>query len=58
MLNHLQALCSLPGVSGDEGQVRDYMIDHIMPHDFTVDALGNVIVRIKGARDIGKTVML
>jgi len=58
MLNHLQALCALPGVSGDEGAVRDYIIDHIMPHDFTVDALGNVIVSVKGMRDIGKTVML
>lgn len=58
MLNHLNALTALPGVSGDEGAVRDYIMDHIMPHDFTVDALGNVIVRVKGARDIGKTVML
>jgi len=58
MLSHLNALVSLPGVSGDESAVRDYIINHIMPHDYTVDALGNVIVRVKGAKDIGKTVML
>jgi len=58
MLNHLQALTALPGVSGDEGAVRDYIIDHITPHSFTVDALGNVIVTVKVARTIGKTVML
>jgi len=58
MLNHLKALCALPGVSGNEGAVRDYIIDHIVPHNFTVDALGNVIVRVKGLCDSGKTILL
>ncbi|MCL2568300.1 MAG: M42 family peptidase [Oscillospiraceae bacterium] len=58
MLSHLQALCSIPGVSGDEGAVRDYVLDHVMPYDATVDALGNVIVRKAGARRSERTILL
>jgi len=58
MLSHLDALCALPGVSGDERLVRDYVLDHITPYDFTVDAVGNVIVRKEGLRKSDKTVLL
>ena len=58
MLSHLHTLCSLPGVSGDEGAVRNYILNHSAPHACTTDALGNVIVRKKGRRKPGKTVLL
>jgi len=58
MLRHLNALCALPGVSGDEGAVRDYILAHIAPHAYTVDAIGNVIAVKKGRRNPGKTVLL
>ena len=58
MLRHLNALCALPGVSGNEGAVRDYILAHIAPHAYTVDAMGNVIVAKKGRRNPGKTVLL
>ena len=59
MLHHLEALCALPGVSGDEGAVRDYILNAVRPYaEPMVDAMGNVIVRKKGARGTGKTVLL
>jgi len=59
MLNHLKALTALSGVSGDEGAVRDYILDVCGKYaDVSVDALGNVIVHKKGLRDSEKTVML
>ena len=58
MIKHLQHLCNLPGVSGNEQAVRNYMIDHVMPHDYKVDTLGNVIVQVKGEKPAKKTVLL
>ncbi|MCL2368915.1 MAG: M42 family peptidase [Oscillospiraceae bacterium] len=59
MLKHLEQLCQLPGVSGDEGAVRDYILEAVRPHGSArVDALGNVIVEKQGARRGDKTVLL
>lgn len=45
----LEKLCLLNGTSGDEGAVRNNIID-MLPDDctYTVDALGNLIVEKKG----------
>lgn len=62
MLDTLQTLCTLPGVSGDEGVVRDYILSRIRPHvhSLTVDALGNVLAQKRGANhtENGKTILL
>lgn len=45
----LKDLCMLNGTSGDEKNVRDFIISHL-PNDcdYTVDPLGNLIVNKKG----------
>ena len=50
MLKYLEELCCLNGISGDEGNVRDFIIEHAKnkADKITVDALGNVIVFKKG----------
>ena len=59
MLNLLKTLSSLPGVSGDEGAVRDYILAQIKPHATAlVDPMGNIIVEKKGRRNSGKTILL
>jgi len=59
MLHHLEALSALPGVSGDEGAVRDYILEAVRPYaEPVVDAMGNVIVTKQGVRNPGKTVLL
>jgi len=59
MFNHLKALCALPGVSGDEGAVRDYILEAVRPHATpVVDALGNVLVTKQGGRRSDKKVLL
>lgn len=52
MLDYFKELCELPGVSGDEKPVCDYIIDKIKDIDgvdYKVDNLGNLIVNKKGA---------
>lgn len=46
MLELLKALSALPGVSGDEGRVREALIAQINNHcaEYRVDALGNLLV--------------
>lgn len=60
MLNTLKELCSLPGASGREDAVREYLIGRITAAqaDYEVDALGNLLVRKKGAERAKKRVML
>lgn len=45
-------LCELDGVSGREHAVRDYIIEQLqlsdVPKDIHVDAMGNVLVHVKG----------
>lgn len=61
MLNEkmLAQLCLLPGVSGDEGAVRDFLIKELEGHcdELTVDALGNLIAFKKGARQGGRLML-
>lgn len=60
MLNALKQLCLLNGVSGDEDEVRRYLIGRAEPHAsrLSTDALGNLIVLKKGRRSAGNRVML
>ena len=46
MLNTLKELCLLNGVSGDEDEVRRYLVSRIKPRatHFHADAIGNLIV--------------
>ncbi|MDR3310979.1 MAG: M20/M25/M40 family metallo-hydrolase, partial [Oscillospiraceae bacterium] len=52
MFELLRELCALPGVTGDEGAVRDAITAMVQPHadEVTVDALGNLTVVKKGAK--------
>ena len=46
---YLEELCSLDGISGDEGAVREYIISALEGRcEYTVDPLGSVIARVKG----------
>ena len=54
----LKDLCSLNGTSGREDKVREYIISRIGDADYTVDALGNLIVRVKGKKAAKNKVML
>ena len=48
---YLEELCSLDGISGDEGAVREYIISKIEGKcDYTVDPLGSVIAEVKGKK--------
>ncbi len=60
MIETLKTLCYLSGVSGSENEVRDYILERIMPvaDKVETDALGNLIVFKKGAKSIEKRVML
>ena len=51
MLDKLKDLCLLDGISGDEGAVREYIIDKIGDKaEIRVDNLGNVIAFCKGKK--------
>ncbi len=49
MLEHLSALCALPGISGREGEIRAYIMEQL-PQDCEAhcDALGNLLVHKHG----------
>lgn len=59
MLELIKELCSLPGISGREYIVRDFIIEKIKDHaEYSVDALGNLIVFKKGKKPAKNKVML
>lgn len=60
MLETIRALSSLPGISGRESAVRDYLISQIKGHAarWEVDPLGNLIVYKKGLAPAKNKVML
>ena len=60
MLDTLETLCCLEGVSGSEDEVRDYILERVMPFadEIKTDAMGNLLVFKKGACAAEKTVML
>ena len=60
MLELLKTLCELPGVSGDEGRVREYIRAQAEPYADSIrtDALGNLIVFKKGVRSDAPKLLL
>lgn len=60
MMELLQKLCSLPGPSGCEDAVRDYIRAQAEPvaDEIREDSIGNLMVFRKGKKSCGKTIML
>lgn len=59
MLNLLNELCSINGVSGDENNVREYIIDKIKDYcTYRIDNLGNLICFKKGKITPQKKIMI
>lgn len=59
MTELLKQLCTLDGVSGDEGAVRDFVISQIKDHcEYSVDNLGNIIAFKKGKSTPAKKILL
>lgn len=60
MLDTVKTLCYLSGVSGFEDEVREYILERVMPYadEIMTDAMGNLIVVKKGAVTPAKKVML
>ncbi|MBE6853646.1 MAG: M42 family metallopeptidase [Ruminococcus sp.] len=59
MLEHLEPLCSLYGISGNEKNVRDYIIENIEGKcSYYVDALGNIIAFKPGKKEKAKKIMI
>ena len=59
MLETLKELCSLPGISGREDKVRDYIISRIEGFcDYKIDPLGNLIVFKNGKNSPKNKIML
>lgn len=60
MLDTLEILCCLDGVSGSEDEVREYILERVMPFadEIKTDAMGNLMVFKKGACAPAQRVML
>ena len=60
MIHLLKELCLLNGVSGDEDEVRRYLVNRVKSHasHFHADAIGNLIAFKKGNKSTGNKVML
>ena len=60
MLDTLETLCCLSGVSGREDEVRDYILERVMPFadEILTDAMGNLMVFKKGDCTPEKKILL
>ncbi len=60
MREYLDQLCRIPGVSGDEERVCDYIQCQLAPYadEMRVDALGNLIVTKKGKKSAKNHLLL
>ncbi len=59
MFNYLKDLCLINGISGDESNVRDYIIGQIKDKcEYTIDPMGNVLAFKKGKSKPKNKVML
>ncbi len=59
MLKTLEKLCLLDSASGDEGSVRNAIIEEIKDFcEYRVDNLGNIIAFKKGKNTIGRKILL
>lgn len=59
MLDTMETLCCLDGVSGSENEVRDYILERVLPlaDEIITDAIGNLLVFKKGARTPAEKLM-
>lgn len=59
MINELEKLCMLNGISGDECEVRDYIISQIEGHcEYSVDPLGSIIAFKRGRKKPSNKVLV
>ena len=60
MLDTLETLCCLSGVSGREEEIRDYILERVMPYadEILTDPMGNLMVFKKGDCTPSKRIML
>ena len=59
MLEMIKELCALNGISGRENAVREYIISQLPETaEYSVDAVGNLIVSVKGKKSAANKVML
>ena len=58
MFTVLKELCELNGTSGREDKIREYIISRLGDIPYTVDALGSVIVELKGKKRAKNKVMI
>lgn len=60
LINTLKTLCALPGASGMEDDVREFIIREARPHadEIVTDSIGNVMVFKKGRKTPQKRLML
>ena len=60
MLDTMETLCCLAGVVGGEDEVRDYILERVMPYadEIRTDPLGNLMVFKKGAKTPAERVLL
>ncbi len=59
LLKLTQELCTIPGISGDESRVAEYITNRIKDYcDYKIDPLGNIIAHKKGKKRAGKKLML
>ena len=60
MLDTLETLCGLNGVSGREDEVRDYILERAMPFadEIRTDPMGNLMIFKKGAVAPARRIML
>ena len=58
LTENIKNLCYLRGISGREEAVREYIIEQIKDYaEYTVDPLGNLLVRKKGKVPAARTLM-
>ena len=62
MTDTLETLCKLPGVSGHEDAVRDYIREQVTPYadEIREDAMGNLLVHVRGkqSEEPGKKLLI
>lgn len=60
MLNTVKTLCMLSGVSGCEQEIRDYLLERVLPFadEIETDAMGNLLVMKKGKVSPAQKLML
>lgn len=59
MIDLIKKLTELDGTSGDEGNIREFIVSQISPFcEYSIDPLGNTIAFKKGKRKPSKKIML